>query len=183
MVKVILSVLIFILLVTNVYFLTKLVDLQKSISGLAEEYNSFQTRGDDLKLQLLKLSSLNAIFNKVKEQSQRSIIDFITNKSKDLQIPFVQYSEKEEKIEKSVSTRSTAMEGQKSKIYQFKVYQFMYNGVEINKLISLLIACEQGLPGIKVKMIDLVMKEKDKKLVERVTVEFIKVTSLDSIKN
>ncbi len=176
MVKIGLTVLILVLLVTNVYFLMKFVDLQKSISVLSEEYNSFQTKGDDLKLQLLKLSFLNSTFNKIKSQSSKSVVDFIASKSKELQIPFVQYAEKEEKAERS-------LEGQKSKIYEFKVYQFTYNGVEISKLISLLAVCEQGLPGIKVKMIDLVMKEKDKKVVERVTVEFIKVISFGRTKN
>lgn len=174
MVKVVLIILISILFITNLYFFTKFVKLQELIRELTDEYNSFLTKGDDLKLQLSKLSTLTNSFNKIKSQSRRSVVDFITAKSQDLQIPFVQYSEKDEKIEK-------AQEGQKAKKYEFKTFQFIYNGIEISKLISLLVICEQELPGIRVKVIDLSMK--DKKIVERVTIEFIRIISIDSIKN
>lgn len=169
MVRVLLVILIFILFAVNGYFFFQFLKLQTSIESLIGEYTNFQLKGDDLKLKLKKLSVLNNTLNKVKTQPRKSVVDFIAAKSKELQISFVQYSEKEDKIEKSE-------EGQKSKMYVFKVYQFLYNGIEISKLILLLSACEREFPGIKVKMIDLVMK--DKKVIERVTVEFVKVTSI-----
>ncbi len=161
--KLILFFIVVLLAVVNSVFVTKFISLYRLLVELRAEQNTFTQRGDDFKKHLLVLSTLNKAIKKIEQSRNISLFDAISQKLNALQIPFVTYSEREEKIAEDK---------------KLKVLQFVFNELEIGKLFSFLVLCEKDIPGVKVKLLDITIK--DKKIAQKVTVEFIKTITLEN---
>jgi hypothetical protein len=161
--KIVLSTLIILFFGLNCIFLFRLLNLKSHFDTINKEYSTFQTHGDKFKKLLSKLSILSKELKKF--QVQTNLSEFLAKKLQEFGITFTSFTPKTDKLQDS---------------YKIEIYQYVFDKIEFTKLISFIISCERDFPGLKVKMIDISFKEK--KLVERATIEFSRVIPFENPK-